>query len=401
MPDTRKQGFHTVETNLEEMEEKIREHRRKIVMWILVAFLALSIAAAVAIVYFQLKEYTGYDVRWEVEREDSQATKYENFAGYILRYNNDGAFCADTSDNLIWNQAYEMQEPRVDICEEYMAIADHLGTQIYIMNTQGVQGQIETSKPIQAVRVANQGMVAVLTQEDETSHLELYSKSGNSLASGEIHVQNSGYPMDIALSNDGNKLAVSILDISSGKAKSTIAFYNFGSVGQNEIDNIVGSYVYKDTVIPQIDFVSNDRMIAFGDTQVILFEGTQKPEEKSTLKLDGQVKSIFYDRYYFGLVYGNGDSKDTHKMQVYDMKGKLFMEKDFSMAYSNIEFLENHQICITNDTRCEIYTLRGVKHFAYVFDNKINKILSGSTTNQYTFILDGIMQRVCLKAAAD
>ena len=397
MADTRKQGFYTVETNIEEMEEKIRKHRRKIAITIAVIVITVAAVAAAAGIYFSLKEYQDYEVRSEIERNDSEATQYELFGGNILRYNNDGAFYADMSDRLIWNQAYEMQVPVVDICENYAVIADLQGTQIYIMNTSGVQGEIETSKPIEAVCVANQGTIAVLTQEDGTSYLELYNKSGENLASGEIHLENSGYPIDIALSNDANKLAVSILDISKGKAQTTVAFYNFDSVGQNEIDNIVASYSYADTVMPEIDFVSNDRLIAFGDTQVILFEGTQKPEEVLVHKVEKEVKSIFYDKDYYGLVYSNGESNESHTMEVYDMKGKLCLEQKFKTSYQDIELLENHEICVHDEYRCEIYTLKGVKKFSYKFDDELYRVFSGGTDRNYTFILDGVMEKVRLK----
>ncbi|MBO5372824.1 MAG: hypothetical protein J6A75_08895 [Lachnospiraceae bacterium] len=397
MTDIRKQQFHTVENNLEEMEKKLRKHRRKIAIRITVLVILASVSLAATAVYFQQKEYTDYEVRSEIKKADSEATQYEDFAGYILRYNNDGAFCADLSDNLIWNQAYEMQTPMVDICETYAAIADKHGTQIYIMDTVGVQGKIETSKPIQAICVANQGSVAVLTQEEGTSNLELYNKKGESLASGEIHVENSGYPLDIALSNDANKLAVSILDISQGKAKTNIVFYNFGSVGQNEIDNMVGSYSYKDTVIPEIDFVTNERMLAFGDSRIVIFEGTQKPEETAKLELKKEVKSLFFDEEYIGLVYGNSEEGNSHKMHIYDMTGKLRLEKSFKMAYQNIEFLKNHEICIIEDNSCILYTLRGVKKFTHTFDAGIHKILSGQTSQSYTFILSDVMEKVKLK----
>lgn len=397
MSDTRKQGFHTVENNLEEMEEKLRQHRRRIVIRIAIIVSILVIAALSTAIYFQLKEYVDYEVRAEIQQVDSEATKYEAFAGNILRYNNDGAFCADLSNNLIWNQAFEMQNPIVDICETYVTVADRQGTQIYIMNSTSVQGAIETSKPIQSVCVANQGTVAVLTQEEGISYLELYNKLGENLASGEIHIENSGYPLDIALSNDANKLAVAILDISQGEAQTSVVFYNFGSVGQNEIDNMVGTYTYKDTIIPEIAFTTNDRMLAFGDSKVIVFEGTQKPEELYKIPLEKEVKSIFYDEEYFGLTFINGKSGSSYKMHVYDMKGQLRLEQIFKMNYDKIEFLDNHEICILGETACNIYTLRGVKKFTYTFDGKIHKILSRGTGRNYTFILDKAMEKVRLK----
>lgn len=397
MADKNKQGFHTVQSNVEEMEEKIRSHRKKIVVRGSVLFLIIVIFIGAAGIYFQFKEYTDYEVVTEILRSDSEATQYETFAGNLLRYNNDGAFYADMSDNLIWNQAYEMQNPMVDTCENYAVVADRQGTQIYIMNTIGVQGAIETNKPIEAVCVGNQGIVAILTQEEGTSYLELYNRSGESIASGEIHMENSGYPLDIALSNDANKLAVSILDISKGKARTTVAFYNFGSVGQNEIDNMVGSYTYEDTIIPEIDFITNDTLIAFGDSQVLLFEGTQKPEEIWKQSLDKEVKSIFYDEEYFGLVYDKEGTENLHNMVIYDTKGKLRLEKEFKMSYQKIEFLSNHQICVMGDTACEIYTLRGIKKFSYTFDMPIYKVLSEKSSRNYIFVLDGAMDEVKLK----
>lgn len=399
MADIRKQGFHTVEANVEEMEQKIRRHRKRVVIGIAVVVLISAVSVAAAGLYFEYKEYRGYEVRSEIERNDSESTKYESFAGNILRYNNDGISYVDMSDNLIWNQAFEMQNPSVDICENFVAVADMQGSQIYIMDTNGVQGEISTNKPIKAICVANQGTIAVLTQEAGASYIGLYNKTGESLVSGETHIANSGYPLDIALSNDANKLALSILDISEGQAKTTVVFYNFGAIGQNEIDNVVGTYSYDNTMIPEISFVSNDRMIAFGDTQVILYEGRQKPEEMTVHKLEKELKSIFYDTDYFGLVYANGDSEkgNRHKIEIYDMKGNLRLEQEFDMSYDSIGFLKNHEICIQNDHACQIYTLRGVKKFACQFDAELYKIFSGGASKRYTFILDGVMERVKLK----
>lgn len=397
MSDIRKETFRTVKTDAEEIEQKIRKHRLRVVIFLASAVIVVSILVASAGIYFAYQEYEEYEVRGQIERNDSEATKYEDFSGNILRYNNDGAFYADMSDRLIWNQAYEMQNPAVNICGDYAVIADMQGTQIYIMSIAGMQGQVETNYPIEAVCIAKQGTIAVLTQENGTSYLELYNKGGENLASGEIHVTNSGYPLDIALSYDANKLAVSILDISKGKARTAIAFYNFGSVGQNEIDHMVASYAYDDLVIPQIRFVSNNRMVAFGDTKVILFEGVQKPEEAHVLTLERDVKSVFFDEEYFGLVFDSGGANDGCKLEVYDMNCGLVLEREFSQDYQDIGFLQNHEICIRSEYACEIYTLRGVKKFQYNFDDRLYQIFSGGSGRRYTFILEGMMQRVRLK----
>ncbi len=77
------------------------------------------------------------------------------------------------------------------------------------------------------VKIAEQGTVALLLEENGVSYLKLCDKTGKTLAEGELHVENSGYPMDIALSKDGKQFAVSMLDISDGTIKSSIAFLQF------------------------------------------------------------------------------------------------------------------------------------------------------------------------------
>ncbi len=397
MTDTGKQGFYAVKANVEELEQKIRTHRKKIALSIAAVIIIAAVFTATAGIYFTYKEYDGYETISKIERSDSEATTYKSFAGNILRYNNDGAFYTDASDHLIWNQAFEMQNPVSDICGDYAAIADLQGNLIYMMHTSGMQGQIKTAHPIEAVSMARQGTTAVLTQADGASYLEVYNKAGDILASGEIHIANSGYPLDIALSSDARKLAVSILDISKGTAKTTVAFYNFGSAGQNEIDNMVGSYSYDDTIIPDIHFLSDDKMIAFGDNRVLFFEGRQSPKETSTLKLEREIKSIFYNEEFFGLVSGDKDSGKKHKMEIYDMTGKLRLTQNFKMSYQEIEFLDNHEICIRSEYACEIYTLRGVKKFSYRFDDALYKLFSSRSGTRYTLILDGSMQKIRLK----
>ncbi len=397
MADTKKNGFHTVEVDMEEYEQKLRAHRKKIFKRIMTLVIAVVLVFLGVSFYFSLKFYDKYEVQSSVERADTEATKFEEFDGNILKYSNDGAFYTDVSNELIWNQTFEMTKPMIDICEGYLVIYDKDGTQVFILNKEGLQGSIETTMPIQQVCVANQGTVAVLMNQQQTGYLKLYDKKGEELASGEIHGEKGGYPIALALSNDANKMAVSMLDINDGDIKTTIAFYNFGSVGQNEIDNCVGSYSYPDMVFPEIDFLSNDKMVAFGDGEVILFEGTQKPQVTNEIFLEKEVKSIFYNESYFGIVTSNEDETVTHHITVYNMNGKAVMEKDFAMEYEHIEFLENNEICVRNATSFDIYTIRGIYKCHYDFDQNLFRVLSGGTGRNYVFVLDGKTEKVQLK----
>lgn len=237
-----KTEFKTVETSqedLEELEEKIRRHRHKIARR--TALVIVTVVAAVIFVelWSALRTYSGFEVQASAERKDSAATGYKMFQGKILEYDNDGIVCHDTDDRLIWNQSYEMTTPELSVCEQYLAVYDRGGTFIYIMSERGLVKKIETATPIERVCVARQGTVAVLMKEDDVSYVRLYDKKGQELASGEFYQEKGSFPVDIALAPDAQKLAVDMLDVTKGKTCSTVTFYNFGSVGQNEIDNNV------------------------------------------------------------------------------------------------------------------------------------------------------------------
>ncbi len=389
--------YRVVQSDVEGMHEKIRVHRRKVLKWTSVIIALLLLILTAGYIFFQTRIYSKYEVIKSVEREDSIGTQFVSFAGKILKYGKDGAVYIDEANQLIWNQTYEMQSPVVDICEDYAVIAEKKGNQIYIMDTNGKCGEIETTMPIQRARVANQGAVAILMEEGGTGYIQLYDKEGTFLAEGEVHTENTGYPLDIAISNDGRKMAVSLLDINAGNVKNTITFYNFGSVGQNEIDNIVGTYSYADMVFPKVEFLTNDIIAAFGDQKAIIFEGTQKPQVKKEIELKQEVRSIFYNEAYLGFVFNNENTEHPYKMSVYDLRGSEVMTKDFNMEYSEIGFLENDEICIRNALECSIYNLRGNRKFHYNFKSNIWKVFSTKSSMSYIFMMDGETQKVRLK----
>jgi len=225
----------------------------------------------------------------------------------------------------------------------------------------------------------------------------LVVKKGKELTNGEFYEEKGSFPVDIALSNDAQKLAVDMLDVTEGSVRSTVSFYNFGSVGQNEIDNNVGTYTYDDTFISEISYVASNRMIAIEDSGYIVFEGAQKPAPKREVKFKTEVQSVFYDNKYVGIVYSSPKKEGCWNIKVYDMAGKTVMENETTIAYDKIEFLDNNEICVRNTHDCELYTIHGIRKFSYTFDKDIYKILSGSDSQSYTFVFNGERDEVRLQ----
>lgn len=398
MAEIQKRGLFTVAAqDPEEYKRRLRNHRiRLLKRGIIIATVVLLMVAGVGI-YMSMRQYTEFDVRTSMTRADTKATQFATFQKKILKYSNDGAFLTEHNNEVLWNQAYEMTHPMVDICGGYLTIYDKGGTDIYIFSQAGLVKYLETRMPITQVSIASQGTIAVLTDNGTSGMLTLYDKNGTELVNGAIHGQKGGYPIAIALSDDAIKLGVSLLDISGGTVKTTLAFYNFGVVGENAIDHIVSANTYDDMLIPEIDFVSNDCMLAIGDTKLMVYEGTQSPKIVTEISFNSEAKSVFYNQKYVGVVHNSNDAEARHQIHVFDLSGKLMMQEVSDVEYSKIELLDSNEVCLYNRTICDIYTIRGVFKFHHEFEDELYYVIPGGSSLNYTFILNGITEQVRLK----
>lgn len=361
-----------------------------------VVLLVVVLVAAVELLY-ALRSFDSYEIRDRVDRSNVDITQFGEYNNYIIEYSNDGISCVTHGGELVWNQSYEMTSPKIEICGDYLAVYDCGGMDIFILNASGLQKAIQTTVPIQTVCVAKQGTIAVLMRDGTEAQVKLFDKKGNELANGKFYGDNGGFPIDIALSHDATKLAVSMIDISQGTVGTTISFYNFGSVGQSEIDNNVGTYSYEGLLIPEIDYVSDSKMLALGTGKLLIFEGAQKPELNQEIVIEQEVQSYFHNDKYIGIVYDNLDKENAWHIKVIDYKGNIIMENDTIIAYDNIEFLSNNEVCVTNETECEIFTIHSIKKFSYTFDERIYKIISRGSGQNYTFIFKETTEEVKLK----
>lgn len=397
MADVKKKGFETLETDYEELDEQIRDHRKHIIKRVLQIILIIATLIIGVELAYALRNYSDYDVQEMLDRTRGATTQYQMFGDRLLEYSNDGISCMDGNHEIVWNQSFEMTTPKVEICGDYLVVYDASGTKLFILTKSGLVKALEMNSPIQTVCIANQGTIAVLMKEDQESQVKLFDKKGNELANGKFYGDKGGFPVDIALSYDGTKLAVDLVDVTKGQLNTTISFYNFGSVGQSEIDNNVGTYTIEGVLIPEIDYISNSRMIGIGTGKILVFDGTQKPELSREIYIEEEILSVFHNEKYIGIVYDNVEVENSWHIKVMDMRGNTIMENDTTIPYDEIGFLSNNEICVMNATQCEIFTTHSIKKFSYEFDKELYKVFAGNTRQNYTFIFKDTIEEVTLK----
>ena len=97
-------AYRVVTSNVQEMNEKIHRHRRRILLLTgLVVVLLLGTVTGVYL-YIQTKIYTKYEILNSAQRKDAVGTVFESFQGNVIKYSKDGASCIDEDNHIIWNQ---------------------------------------------------------------------------------------------------------------------------------------------------------------------------------------------------------------------------------------------------------------------------------------------------------
>lgn len=336
-------------------EEKIAAHRRMVAVRVLYAVAAVLILVCVFVAVRHFITYSAYDVVEKETRGAGTSVQYAEYYGKLLRYSKDGAMFYEDQDKAIWNEAYEMHNPIVDICGRYVAIADLYGTNVCIFNLEGKKASLEVPKPIQMVQISEKGSMALLLQDGEEHILQYYDSEGTLIAEGKLSFIKSGYPLDMSLSDDGLKLAVSYLIVENGVAKSNLAFYSFSSVGAANIDNVVSSQSYENVLIPSVYYADDSTAFAFGDDRLLFFKGSQRPEAAGEVIVSEEIQSVFYNEKYAGMVLEDGDG---YRMDVYNLNGVRILSQRFDFAYTNIKISGGYIIMYNSKEWC-IYTING------------------------------------------
>ncbi len=320
-------------------------HRRRISGRGKKAITVVAVIAAVCLVflYVEKRSYHSYKVLNTSEQEDVVSTQYVEMDGDILRYSPDGVSVVDSSMNTVWNETYTMQNPIADVNGSRAVIADSEGTSLYICDKKGVTGTVTTSYSIIKVRIAANGMVAAILDNDENTWINFYNSDGSLVAENLTKIDDPGYPMDVAVSDNG-VMMVTFQYVDGSKTTSYVAFYNYGDVGQNEDDRIVSGYTYENVVIPQVECISESQYIALRDDGFSTYQGNQIPKEVKTINVKQEIVSTFFDDQRIGLVFKNNSKDSEYTMEVYSMNGQLKFRKNFNVAYSTIKMSDGNII---------------------------------------------------------
>jgi len=365
-------------TEEQEQFEKARKKR-----WKKTALIAAVVAALAVGVYLliNLQTYTSARALDTYTVSGASGSAYEQFADGVLKYSRDGISYLNQHGEEMWNQPYQMKNPVVDVNGNSAAVADKGGNAVLVFNEEGVRGETQTNLPIERVRVSEQGIVSVILTDENEARVLCYDAAGNLLVENKTSMNGTGYPLDVALSPDGETMQVLYLYTEAGAVKSRVIYYNFGESGEEKTDHLVAQMEYEDTVMASGFFMDENISVAVGDNRLTIYRGGNVPEETENIEIKKQIKSVFHNEKYIGMVLKN-EGKEGYELRLYNTRGQVAMSENFTGDYSHVK-LCGSQVIMYDGKNCSIFTRGGIRKFDGEMNSNILEIFPVPGVNKY------------------
>lgn len=335
--------------------------------------------------------YNSYEVVEETGVKNASMIDYINYQDALLKYSKDGAIYVDEKGEAVWNETFAMKMPKADACGEYAAIADLNGNDVYVFDTEGKVSSTTLPYKVCDIAVASQGTFAVILESEKENFINLYDKNGDPISEIQTTIDQGGYPMDIDLSEDGEKLFSTYLTLDGATVKNSLTAYNFGPVGQSEnADRMMGGYQLENTIVPKVEFLDNNTICAFGDNQFIIYSMREKPSEKAKIAFEQEIRSVVYDESHIGVVVPNQSKKKEEApyiLELYNTNGRKVMSEEIDFDYKKVR-ISKDEIIFTGGEETRIYTIKGNLKFSYKFTKNVVDLIPTGYSKRYIALYD-------------
>ena len=376
---------------MEQQNKEKRKLKMNRMQWTIVAGVLIL---AVVLVYALVKNNkvaSSYEVVTSMSRGDDTSVYYCMMRKGMVKYSKDGVAMTNKSGTVLWNQTYEMASPTMTSAGDYVAVGDIGANTIYIFNEYGQLGRVSTDVPIQEIQISEQGVVAAVLSDTSSNYINLYDKQGNSMGSIKASLENTGYPLAIALSPDASKLAVSYLIVKSGSMQSRIVSYDFSDVEGNHLldtQELEGLY-------PKAAFLDSREVVLFGEKGFVLYQADSKKIETQE-NFESEINSVFCTNQKLGFIFKNEDDNGKYRMEIYNKAGKKSSTYYFDLDYSGMT-ADDDEVILYNDEEMLIYQMGGRVRFRGTFNTAVTGVMPSWEDGLYWLIDDQSLREIRIR----
>lgn len=372
----------------EKKKQKIKLNRMQ---WTIIIGLLVMVGVLVYALVKNNRVSGSYEVVTSLSRGDDTSVYYQIMRKGMIRYSKDGMAMTDKSGNLIWTQTYEMTSPAIAVSDPYVAVGDMGANTIYIFNEYGQLGRINTDVPIQEIRISAQGVIAAVLSDSATNYINLYDKQGNVLGSIKASLQNTGYPLAIALSSDATRLLASYLCMDGSTVKTRVISYNFSDTqSKHVIDTLELEELY-----PKIEFLENNKAVMFGEKSFVLYN-TDTKEITAQQTFENEIASAFCSDQKIGFIFKASDENGQYYMEIYNKAGRKNSSVYFDFDYEGINVYDD-EVILYNSQEMAVYQMNGRLKFTSTLNTSVTNIMASWESGMYWLVDDQSLREIHIK----
>ncbi len=374
-----------VELSEEEQQQVERLRKRKKSRKWIIAGTALGLALMVAItlyIYERSTIYTTLSVENSYEIKGVSESQFKNWMGGFIKYGRDGVALLSYTGEEQWNYGYQIMNPMIETTPTSIAIADKGANTIVVLDEQGIKGELETQFPIEKIAVSYQGVVAALVRGEDTSKVMCYDAVGNLLVEHSVSTSGMGYPVEVAISSDGNKIGVVYLQTINGKIESEFVCYDLNAEGASGVTETSVSLDGK--LIPSVQFISGQEVVLVTDRGFMIYSMADEMELLQEVEYEDEIKSLVWTEEFLAFVLDSSENEEN-QIDVYGWSGNLVLSQSFQGEYSNIS-IEEDEIIMYDKYSCKVITLYGKEKYSGELPEETFGMYAVSGLNKYITI---------------
>ena len=334
--------------------------------------------------------YNTYRVVKEYDIEHDHEGKFYSFQEGVIKCSTGKVEYLDSNIEPVWTYSINLQNPIVEERGNYGVVASRINGEVLLFNKTGMQGHVDVGYPIEKVDISEQGIVAVITRNQNIPQVMCYDKFGTLLVELSTTLSENGYPMNVALSTKGNVLLVSYLVIDQKGIRSRVVYYDLAKKGKKIAEKILPN-----EIVAEVGYISNDYSYIMGMRSYSIYNNEVTPKEVESKTFDSRILGVTSNNEYIGIlldkVNGNGS-----KIVVYNKEGKENTSISSRHIFDDM-LIAKDEIILWKGGVCEIYKLDGRKRLESKVNEEIRSVFPTQGLNQYIIVGDKEIKKVQLK----
>jgi len=262
--ESRKQDFRHRSEHFQELEREkrsIRLRTRLAVIAVIMSFLAAGL------LYARNYRMNTYSVDAEISEKGLSGSGLYSFGNGAVILSRDSVQYFE-EDRILWSVPLSFSDGQIAVREPYFTVYKRGGTEAMVFDDTGLLSEVSLSREIRAADISASGVTALVSESGDAAYISYFDRFGNRVSvEAKTLISQSGYPVDIAISPDGQRLAVAFYSLAKGIGKSRLVLYDFrrGTENASYIVGTIEDFGEADPLLLDVFFLSDTSLAAVGD----------------------------------------------------------------------------------------------------------------------------------------